>query len=201
MKKSILTGLILFYFSGLLLPNTVTAQNNFLSFSLDHPIPVGGEFYPDFYGIAGIDVNYSQPLNKILFISGNLGYSRSRSTKDDEINLNMFQAGLGLYVPVKMGTRFEFQPQVGFGYVLMNFYNKTIVRENRTSSLHRAESINLNGWQPTLSLSWNYLLTDQFSLGLSTGYELTFIPRKGVWGNYYEKMHAINIGLKTIITL
>lgn len=201
MKKSIIAALILFYLSGLPFPSSTIAQNDFLSVNLNHPIPVGGEFYSDFYGIAGIDVNYGQPLNDYLFLSGNLGYSRSRSTKSDEINLDLFQAKLGLSAPVKFSPHFKFQPQFDFGYTLMKFFNKTIEQENKTSSIHRPESKDLNGWQTTVSLSWYYLLTDKFSIGLSTGYEFTYIDRKSVFGNYHQEMHAINLGIKTMIKL
>jgi len=201
MKKSIIAALIIPCFFGLLFPRSAVAQNDFLSVNLNHPIPVGGEFYSDFYGIAGIDVNYGQPLNNFLFLTGNIGYSRSRSTKVDEINLDMFQAKVGLSAPFKFAPQFEIQPQLDFGYALMKFFNETIAQENKTSSLHRAESKDLNGWQTTVSLSLNYLLTDKFSIGLSTGYEFTYIPRESVFGNYNQKMHGINLGIKTIIKL
>jgi hypothetical protein len=201
MRKRIITILLLFSFCGLLYPNKAKAQDNFLSIGLSHPIPVGDTFYSGFNGVGGIDIKYAQPINDYLFLSGNLGYLRSRYTQDDQINLSMFRVSLGLSTPINFSPRIKFQPELEFGYTMMRFFSETIAQENETSSLHRTESAHLPGWQSAILLSWNYKLNKKFSLGLITGYEFIYIPR-GIHGRpYNQEMHSIGLGLKTIINL
>lgn len=201
MKKRLITITFFLGFCSLFWTNLTVAQNNSLSVSLSHPIPVGDTFYSAYNGIGGVDLKYGRPINDALFFSGNLGYSRLRSTQEDEINLTIFQAGLGLSTRIGISPHLEFRPELELGYALVRFYNKTIALENETSELFRAESEHLNGLQSAILLSWNYKFNEKFLIGIKTGYEFIYIPRGNFNRPYNQEMHEISVGLQAIINL
>jgi hypothetical protein len=170
-------------------PFTSFAQNQSVSISASYPIPIGDTFYSNYDGLINSGLKYSKSVGSNISINGSFNYVRSKitlgSTNQITTYSNFYQFLVSASREIKISNGLTFSPEAGIGYSRLNF------RNNDSNN-----DLNENGFVTEVGLQLEKKITNNFSLGFESSYNLILLgePEQARNTAYNKEMHSINIG-------
>lgn len=174
----------------MIFPLNSMAQNQKISISLTHPIPVGSSLYSEFDGVISSSFKYSRLMGPNLYINGQFDFSNYErvynSPFSDNKYLEMYKFILSSEVAQNIGSLFIIKPEWGMGYTFLDF-------RSENSAFNKTKY----GFTTRFALHIDRNVFKNFSIGATSSFDMMFLNKSEASedGSYKTFSRSVNIGI------